>query len=146
MARKIVRISATDVDANLSLERALRKIKGVSFSFANAIINALNLDGNKKIGEFSEEDVKKIEEAIKDPKKFGIPSYILNRRRDPETGQDLHLSGTHIAVRLRMDIDTLRRIRAYRGIRHELGLPVRGQRTRSSFRKNKLSKVGRKRR
>ena len=35
-----------------------------------------------------------------------------------------------------MDIDKLKKIRCYRGVRHMQGLPVRGQRTRSSFRKS----------
>ncbi len=142
MAKNLVRISSTDIDATLSLDNALTKIKGVGFSFSNAIIKAMGLDPKKKLGDLSKEEIKKIEESIKNPSSLGIPSFMLNRRRDPESGKDIHLSGTVIDIKLRSDIDNLRRIRAYRGIRHELGLPVRGQRTKSSFRKNKVSKVG----
>ena len=146
MAKKIIRVASTDINASLSLQRALLKIKGISFSFANAIIKNLKFEPNKKLGEFSNEEIKSIENAIKNPQKFGIPIMMLNRRKDPENGENLHLSGNSIITQLRMDIDNLRRIRSYRGIRHERGLPVRGQRTKSSFRKNKVSKVGRKRR
>ncbi len=140
MARNLIRIASTDIDSSLGLQRALMKIKGVSFSFSNGLIKSLALDPKKKIGDLSKDEIKKIEDAIRNP---SLPRFMLNRRKDPESGKDTHLSGTIIDIKLRSDIDNLRRIRAYRGIRHELGLPVRGQRTKSSFRKNKISKVGR---
>ena len=43
------------------------------------------------------------------------------------------------------DIKMLKKIKSYKGIRHSLGLPVRGQRTRSNFRKNKGKVMGVKR-
>ncbi len=146
MAKKIVRISSTDISASLRLHRALMKIKGIGFSFADAIVKNLNMDPEVKIGDLSDDEIKSLEKVIKEPEKSGIPSRLLNRRNDPEIGSDMHLSGSSIITHLRKDIDDLRRIRSYRGIRHERGLPVRGQKTRSSFRKNKISKVGRKRR
>jgi small subunit ribosomal protein S13 len=45
---------------------------------------------------------------------------------------------------LREDLNRLRKTRSYRGIRHELGLPVRGQRTKSSFRTGRTIGVSRK--
>ena len=69
---------------------------------------------------------------------------MLNRRKDPVTGEDMHLSESDLTMGVRQDIEFLKKIRAYRGIRHELGLPVRGQRTRSSFRKGRTVGVQRK--
>jgi small subunit ribosomal protein S13 len=62
-----------------------------------------------------------------------------------DTGKDVHVVGSKLAISLREDVNTLRKIRAYRGIRHESGLPVRGQRTKSSFRTGGTLGVRRKR-
>jgi small subunit ribosomal protein S13 len=43
-----------------------------------------------------------------------------------------------------MDIKNLRKMKCYRGVRHSLGLPVRGQKTRSNFRKGKTVGVRKK--
>ena len=69
---------------------------------------------------------------------------MLNRRKDFETGRDLHLVGTDVDIAVRSDIGRERRIRSRRGIRHELGLPVRGQRTRTTGRKGLVVGVKRK--
>jgi hypothetical protein len=69
---------------------------------------------------------------------------MLNRRKDYETGKDLHIVGTDVTVSMRSDIGRERRIRSRRGIRHELGLPVRGQRTRTTGRKGLVVGVKRK--
>lgn len=73
-----------------------------------------------------------------------FPSWLLNRRKDVETGENSHLSGVALDLKKREDINRLRKIKSYKGFRHELGLPVRGQRTRSSFRRNKTVGVSKK--
>ncbi|KHO48039.1 MAG: small subunit ribosomal protein S13 [archaeon GW2011_AR5] len=139
--RRIVRVMTTDIDGSLSVERALRKIKGVSFMFSKSVCTATGIDRRKKIGLLSEAEVKTIEGFIKKPQ---LPKWMLNRRKEPENGDDAHLTMADLDFRKREDINTLRRIRAYKGIRHELGQPVRGQRTRSSFRTQKTVGVSRK--
>ncbi len=134
--KQIVRLFATDIDGSMPIGRALMKIKGISFMFSNAICNALSIDKKKKLGDLSQDEIKKIEELVADPEKF-LPPWLLNNRKDLSTGKNLHFVGAKIDLHKREIINLLRKIRAYRGIRHELGLPVRGQRTRSSFRKNK---------
>lgn len=132
--RKIVRILYTDVNGSLGTERALRKIKGISFMFSRNLCISLGIDGRKKIGDVSEDEIKRIESFIKAP---AFPAWMLNRRKDPETGKDLHAVMSELDLKKREDINNLRRIRAYKGVRHEMGQPVRGQRTRSSFRTQK---------
>lgn len=131
----IVRIGGKDVSGNLSINHALIKIKGVSFSLANAICNVLNIDPITKIGTFSKEEIKKIEEVIENPKKYGIPGWLLNRRSDPETGEEIHLTGPKLDLQKEFDIRNIKKMKSYKGVRHMQGLPVRGQRTRSTFRK-----------
>ncbi len=128
----IVRIMSSDIYGNKKMLVGLRKIKGVSWSFANAICQKLKINPEKKIGSLSQEDIKKIEEYIKKPE--GLPKFLLNRRKDLETGENKHLLGSDLDLQKEFDIKRLRKIRSYRGLRHSTGQPVRGQRTRAHFR------------
>jgi small subunit ribosomal protein S13 len=131
---RIIRIGGKDIDGSLPLEMAIKNIRGVSFSLANAVTKVSGL-GSKKLEELKEDELRKIEEIIENPGKFGIPSWLYNRRADPEEGADRHLISAKLELRHKMDINELKKRKCYRGIRHMSGLPVRGQRTRSSFRK-----------
>ena len=75
-------------------------------------------------------------------KKFGIPMWMFNRRKDRETGEDVHLLTNELVFSRENDIKRMRRIKNYTGARHSLGLPVRGQRTKSNFRPNKGKVTG----
>ena len=139
--RRIVRVMTTDIDGSLSVERALRKVKGISFMFSKSVCTVIGVDPRRKLGSLNDAEVKMIEAFIKKPQ---LPRWMLNRRKDPETGEDTHITMAELDLRKRDDINLMRRIRAYKGIRHELGQPVRGQRTRSSFRTQKTVGVSRK--
>jgi len=141
VGRRIVRILSTDIDGSLPLERALRKVKGVSFMFARATCIAMNADGRKKIGVMADHEIKAVEEFLRQPQ---LPAWMVNRRKDPETGANLHLTMSALDLKRREDVNTMKRTRSYKGIRHELGQPVRGQRTRSTFRTNKTIGVSKK--
>jgi len=112
-------------------------ITGVGFSMANAVCNVLGLDRQKKIGACSEEEIRRIEDIIRNPGKHGIPSWLLNRRKASETGEDLHLLTSDLKLAVEFDIKKMKKIKCYKGIRHATGQPVRGQRTRAHFRKGK---------
>jgi len=60
---------------------------------------------------------------------------MLNHRKDMETGEDIHVTGSNIDLRFRDEINIMKKIRSYKGIRHERGLCVRGQRTRGNNRR-----------
>jgi small subunit ribosomal protein S13 len=139
---KLVRILAKDIDGGLNVYVGLTKIKGISWSISNAICKSLKLDKKKKIVDLTKEEIEKINEFVKSPK---IPSYLLNRKSDFETGENKHLLGTNLELQKEMDISRLKKIKSYKGIRHSLALPLRGQRTRSHFRKNRRKSVGIKR-
>jgi len=131
-SEKIVRIMQTDMAGEKQLYVGLTKIKGVSWSFSNAVCNKLGIDRKRKITSLTEEEIKKIENFIKNPE---LPAFLLNRRKDFDTGENLHLNTTDLELRREFDVKRLKKIRSYRGLRHALGQPVRGQRTRSHFRK-----------
>lgn len=130
----IVRIAATDIDGNKPTRYALTQIKGINFMVANAIVNCTGVNPRERIGNLPDEEIEKISKAIETINEW-LPPWLKNRRKDIYTGKDLHLIGTEIDLTLREDINLLKKIRSYRGIRHERGLPVRGQRTRSNKRK-----------
>ena len=140
-----VRIANTDLDGNKAIGQALTKIKGISFMLSNAICNIAGIDKTKKTGYLNDDEATRIDEIIKEPSKFNIPSWLFNRRKDPEDNADRHLTGSSLTFTQDNDIKMMKKIKSYKGIRHMLGLPVRGQRTRSNFRKNKGKVLGVKR-
>src|SRR4030042_2047259 len=136
----IVRILQTDIPGNKKLLTGLTYIKGVSWAISNAVCKILKLDENKKIIELSEKEIILITEFLKNP---DFPKFLLNRRKDFETGEDEHLIGANLDMKKEFDIRRLKKIRSYRGLRHALGHPTRGQRTKSHFRsKGKKKAVG----
>ncbi|MBW2988259.1 30S ribosomal protein S13 [Candidatus Woesearchaeota archaeon] len=140
--KHIVRVGGTDIDGSKQLLYALRKIKGVGYIMGNAICTVTNIDKHKLAGYLTDEEIEQINEVLKEPAKFGIPTWVMNRRFDPETGEDAHLFGADIDFVIDSDIKRMRKIKSYKGFRHGKGLPVRGQRTRSNFRKNKGKALG----
>ncbi|MBU0535453.1 MAG: 30S ribosomal protein S13 [Nanoarchaeota archaeon] len=140
--RHILRIANTDLDGNKPVLSALRKIKGVSFMFANMICSLAKIDKYKKVGHLSDEEAKKLDDAVNNPAKFKAPLWMYNRRKDYETGEDKHITTGDIIFHKSNDIKRLRAIKSYRGSRHAEGLPVRGQRTKSNFRRNKGKVTG----
>ncbi len=140
--RHIVRVANTDLKGERNIVDALRKIKGVSFVIAGALCTILKVNPSKKAGELSDAELEKIDVSLKDLSKLGFPAWVFNRRKDYETGKDTHLLGPDLDYQKDNDIKRLKKIKAYRGSRHAFGLPVRGQRTRSNFRKNKGKVTG----
>lgn len=136
---KVIRILSEDIEGGMKIYPGLAKIKGVSWSVSNAVCKKLNMDKNRKIGSLTQEEIKKISEFIKKP---NIPEYLLNRRKDFSTGEDRHLVGSDLELQKDFDIKRLKKIKSYKGIRHGAGLPVRGQRTRGNFRKNRRKGAG----
>ena len=143
--KHIIRIANTDLDGNKQIGLALKKIKGIGFSLSNAVCLLSNIDRTKKAGNLSNEDIKKLEDVVKNPKKFKIPAWMFNRRKDPEDGEDKHILLSDLDFIKDNDIKKMRMIKSYRGVRHSSGLPVRGQRTKSNFRRNKGKVTGVKR-
>jgi small subunit ribosomal protein S13 len=142
--KHIVRIANTDLDGNKSIMQAMRKIKGVGAMLSNAVCALSNVPGNKKTGELADAEISKLDSTLKDINKQA-PSWLLNRRKDYETGEDTHLLTADLTFSKESDIRRMKKIKSYKGIRHMFGLPVRGQKMRSNFRKNKGKVTGVKR-
>ena len=130
----LVRIASKDIPVRKSVYSGLTLIRGISWGFSNAVCKKLGIDRKKKIEELSKEEVKKIEEFIKNA---DVPRFLKNRRNDLHSGEDKHLNSSDLDLQKEFDIKRLKKIRSYKGVRHDARLPVRGQRTRSNFRKNR---------
>lgn len=130
-AEVLIRIFSTDVPGNLKLYHGLTKVKGISWAMSNAICNSLKLDKNKKMQDLTAKDMELITSFIKAPK---IPEWLLNRKKDEETGESKHLLAADLDLARDFDIRKMKKMKSYKGWRHAMGQPVRGQRTKSHFR------------
>jgi len=136
---RIIRILQTDVPGNKTLYAGLTRIKGISWAISNALCIKMKLDKMRKIESLSKDEITKIEEKLKEG---DFPKYMLNRRNDYTTGKDSHLLGQNLDLTEELDIKRLKKIRSWRGMRHSLGQPTRGQSTKAHFRTNRKKGVG----
>jgi small subunit ribosomal protein S13 len=146
--RHIVRVSGTDLDGNLKIMHALTKIKGINIRFADILTKLAKIDPETRLGFLPERDVKKIEDTLKaqtEETNTELPTFLINRPKDIKSGQNRHVIGSTLMLVVKSDIDTMKRTRSLKGIRHQLGLKVRGQHTKSTGRKGLTVGVHRKR-
>ena len=136
---RMIRILSEDIEGKTRIYPGLTRIKGISWTLSNAMCRILKLEKTRKIGSLTDEELKKITDFIKNPE---VPTYILNRRADLDTGEDKHLVGSDLDLQKEFDIKRLKKIKSYKGYRHMSNLPLRGQRTRSNFRRNRAKGAG----
>jgi small subunit ribosomal protein S13 len=141
--RQLVRVSGIVLDGNKEVYRVLPKIRGIGQNTAQVMLHIMGIKEDVKLGSLNEEEIAKIEENILTLNK-NIPAWMANRQRDYNTGETLHLTGSELEISQREDITRHKRTKSYKGVRHILGLPVRGQRTRTSFRTGSAIGVSRK--
>ncbi|MEM1951975.1 MAG: 30S ribosomal protein S13 [Candidatus Caldarchaeum sp.] len=140
----IVRVLNTDVDGTLHIPYALAKVKGIGVNLGYAVARVAGLNPQTRIGTLTEKQLEKIEQIARNPAKHGIPQWMLNRRFDPVSGENRHLIGADLELAIKEDIQTMMRTKSWKGIRHSLGLKVRGQRTRTTGRTGMTVGVSRK--
>ena len=142
--RHILRIMGTDVHGTLKTVYALTAIKGINMSLSSAILKKAGVNPDVRVGFLTETELKKIEEIIKDPTRYGLPTWLFNKRKNAETGKDIHLIRADLLLRTKTDIDEAKAMRSWRGYRHAYGLKVRGQRTKTTGRAGKALGVKKK--
>ena len=122
------------VDGNAKVEHGLTQIRGIGRRMAQAIVLVAKINPALRIGAIPEKDLNRLEEIILAPINNGVPAYMVNRRHDLRTGNDIHIVGNLLEITSKRDIDRMKRIKSYKGVRHHLKLKVRGQRTKSTGR------------
>lgn len=141
--KHIVRIANTDLEGKKSVQYSLTGIKGINRRIARIISDRSNVDPTATIGYLDDEKINSLKKTIEEIKSI-LPTWMLNRRKDLMTGDDKHILATDILLTKIEDLNTLKKTRSYRGVRHERGHKVRGQRTRSTGRKGLTVGVKRK--
>lgn len=134
----IVRVIGKDLDGTKSIESALQGIKGIGQRMGGIIATEFRKENKitleRRLGELTNEEVKKLEEIIIAPQKHKVPVWAMNRQKDVETGHDKHITMNDLMFSLRTDLTRMAEIKSYKGLRHMWGLTVRGQKTKSKHR------------
>jgi small subunit ribosomal protein S13 len=111
----MARIVGVDLPKNKRGEIALTYIYGVGRSSAQKVLTEAKVEWDKKVSDWNDDEINKIRQVLND-------SYKLEGELRSET---------------QMNIKRLMDIGSYRGIRHRIGLPVRGQGTKNNARTRK---------
>ena len=85
-------------------------------------------------GNLTDKNVDEIENAVQNINEF-VPSWLLNRRKDYDTGENIHPVSIDLKMAHDDDLNRMKKVKSYKGIRHASGHKVRGQRTYSNGRK-----------
>jgi small subunit ribosomal protein S13 len=141
--RYFVRIGTTDLDGTKSVRVALTGIKGVGRHTSTVISRMAKVDEYALLGKIDEDSVNRLRIAV-EQYASKIPAWMANRPKDVYTGENRHLFGADVTMAKDEDVNLMRKMRSYRGIRHETGQKVRGQRTKSTGRTGSTVGVKRK--
>ena len=107
----MARIVGVELQDNWKVDYALTRISGVGWSLSEKIMDSLKISSDKRVKDLTGEELSKIASKIDEI---------------PTEGE--------LARVVRSNISRLQAIGSYRGGRHQRGLPVRGQRTKSNAR------------
>ncbi len=108
----MARIAGVNIPDNKRIEIALTYIYGIGRSSSNKILDKLKIDKNKRAKDLTGAEINQLRDEIE--------------KRYQVEGELKHL--------IKMNIKRLKEIGSYRGVRHQKGLPVRGQRTKTNTR------------
>ena len=140
----IVRIASKDLNGEKNVVLAMSDLKGIGTRLSETIIKKLQIDPEKKMGNLSEEEIQEIRDFVESQEYVDVPAWMLNNRYDPVTGKNMNLVTNDLDIQIQDNINAMKKMRSYRGIRHEGRHKVRGQRTRSNGRKGLTVGVQRK--
>lgn len=111
----MARIAGIDLPKNERVEIGLTRIFGIGRSLSTRILQETGVNPDKRVKELRDDEIVKIRTVI---------------------DRDFKVEG-ELRREIAMDIKRLKDIGCYRGLRHRLGLPARGQRTRTNARTRK---------
>jgi small subunit ribosomal protein S13 len=131
--RYIVRVAGSDLDGLRSTALALTGVRGIGLRMATVACRIANVNASEMIGNLPEPTVDGLE-AVLGSLSQRLPPWMLNHPVDWVGGEAHHNVGPELETARRDDINRMKMIRSYRGVRHERGQKVRGQRTRSNGR------------
>ncbi|MEK7188281.1 MAG: 30S ribosomal protein S13 [Patescibacteria group bacterium] len=107
----MARIAGVELDENLKIDYALTKIRGIGWGLSKRILSDTGIGESKRISQLTAGELTKITSKVEE---FPVEGDLSRK--------------------VASDINRLKVISSYRGLRHQKGLPVRGQRTRTNAR------------
>jgi small subunit ribosomal protein S13 len=128
-----VRIGQSDLDGTKSVERSLSELKGIGKRMARIVADKANVDRQATFGALDEDDIQDVVDVVESLDEH-VPSWMVNRQEDFFTGETTHVTGSDLEEKRRHDINRMKMISSYKGVRHKRGKKVRGQRTKSTGR------------
>ena len=131
--RYFVRIGQTDLDGTKSVEGALTEMNGIGRRAARVIAQKAGVDRRATFGLLDDDAIDDVTELV-GSYADEVPDWMANRQNDFYTGETSHETGNDLSLTRSQDVNRMRMIRSYKGIRHERGQKVRGQRSRSTGR------------
>ncbi len=108
----MVRISGVIIPDNKHIDVALTYIYGIGLSRAHKILDSLGIDYDIRTKDLSPEQAARLREEVE--KKYRVEGELKHE--------------------VKMNIKRLKEIGCYRGVRHQKGLPTKGQRTKTNSR------------
>ena len=108
----MLRIAGVNIPDEKRIEISLTYVYGVGPSTASKVLEALDISKQTRTKDLTEEEQNKIRDYVE--KKFSVEGELKHK--------------------VRTNVKRLKEVGAYRGIRHQRGLPVRGQRTKTNSR------------
>lgn len=133
----IIRIAGKDVYGEVPLGQAIMRVRGIGHCAGNAmsgiIAEKLSVPANVEIGDLSHEQLEQIDKLLLNIQDY-LPTFLLNRRKDPFDGKDKHVITNDLIFSVRQDIEKEKKMYSWKGYRHAYGQKVRGQRTRNTGR------------
>jgi small subunit ribosomal protein S13 len=110
----MLRLAGVDLPNEKKVCISLRYLYGVGPKVAMTLLKETRIDPDKRAGTLTGEEVSRLQKALE---KYLIEGELRRQVRE--------------------NIDRLKRVGSYRGLRHKMNLPARGQRTRSNARTRK---------
>ncbi|QSG01910.1 30S ribosomal protein S13 [Natranaeroarchaeum sulfidigenes] len=131
--RYFVRIGQTDLDGTKSVERSLIEMNGIGRRTARIIADKAGVDRQATFGRLDDDEIDAVVDVV-DEYAEEVPDWLTNRQRDFFSGETSHKVGNDLNMKRRHDINRMKMISSYKGVRHNRGQKVRGQRTKSTGR------------
>ncbi|WP_049980776.1 30S ribosomal protein S13 [Halolamina rubra] len=128
-----VRIGQTDLDGTKSVERSLSELKGIGKRMARIVADEADVNRQATFGRLDDDEIDSVVEVVENLGEH-VPSWMANRQKDFFSGETTHVTGSDLEESRRHDINRMKMISSYKGVRHERGQKVRGQRTKSTGR------------
>lgn len=133
----IIRIAGRDVYGEVPLNQAILRVRGIGYTSGNAmsgiVAEKLSVPANIEVGDLTQEQLEQLDKILLNMQDY-LPTYLMNRRKDPVDGKDKHVITNDLIFSVRQDIEKEKKVYSWKGYRHAYGQKVRGQKTRNTGR------------